>query len=232
MFVQQKLRSLFCLSRRSLCILAIALYLISSSVLSAKGPSKQVMVVGLFTGKAVVIINNKQFLLRANGEMVNGVRLLSSNSEEAVLLIDGHREVLTADTAVGSIGQTRQQIKKVQIWPDQHGMYLVQGRINGGVASFMVDTGATYVVMNSIEAQRLNINYKQFGKLSRAATASGIVVTYNLEIDKVTIGRIYLRHVKAAIIEGKHPQRILLGMSYLSRIKMENKGQSLMLIQH
>ncbi|VAW82265.1 hypothetical protein MNBD_GAMMA12-1067 [hydrothermal vent metagenome] len=232
MVTQKKLESLLWHGWQLLCVLTILLCLTLSSVLCAKSPSKQVMVVGLFSGKAVVIINNKQFLLRANGKMINGVQLLSSNSERAVLLIDGQREVLTADTAAGSIGQAVKQTKKVQIWANQQGMYLVQGRINGAAASFMVDTGATYVVMSSVEAQRLNINYKQFGRLSRAATASGIVATYNLEIDKLTIGSIYLRHVKVAIIEGKHPQRILLGMSYLSRIRMESKGRSLMLIQH
>ena len=51
----------------------------------------EIRVNGLFSGSAVLVINGKQHLLKQGQTSPEGVTLLESNSQQAVLLVDGKR---------------------------------------------------------------------------------------------------------------------------------------------
>ncbi len=191
---------------------------------------KQVVVVGLFKNKAVVVIDGSQHLLSANQAAIQGVKLIRSNSDLAILEVDGKRNEYRAEGAVGSTDGPSDETT-VHIYPDNLGMYRTGGTINNSSINFLVDTGATLIAMSSRHANLLGINYRLNGVKSIAATASGNVRTYIVSLDKVTVGGITLTNVKAAVIKGDHPRQVLLGMSFLSRIKFVNKGKALTLIQ-
>ena len=48
-------------------------------------------------------------------------------------------------------------------------------------------------------------------------------------LDRVRVGEIELHQVEAVVLEGSLPQQVLLGMSFLKRIRMENQGTMLLL---
>ena len=106
-------------------------------------------------------------------------------------------------------------------------MYRVVGSINGFPVRFLVDTGASSIAMNSAQARRLGIDYRVEGKPGMASTASGVVRSYGVVLDRVKVGDIELRNVRAEIIDGSHPQQVLLGMTFLSRVDMAREGQML-----
>ncbi len=188
-----------------------------------------VVFVGAFADKALLVIDGQRHILSVNGKTVAGVQLIAVDVEQARVRIDGRPVVLNLGASVGSIDDSGSV--RVHVLPDAQGMYFTNGLINGYPVRFMIDTGATLVVMNSDTAKRLGIRYRVDGREGRALTASGSVRTYNLVLRSVTVGGIKVRRVRASVVQGKYPVQILLGMSFLKRIKMENQGKALVLIQ-
>ncbi len=56
------------------------------------------------------------------------------------------------------------------------------------------------------------------------STASGLSPAYHVKLDSVRIGDIELRNIQATVLEGAFPQEVLLGMSFLSQLELERKG--------
>ena len=187
-----------------------------------------VRVLGLFSGKAVVQLDGRQRLLRAGQTSPEGVRLVSANAREAVLEINGKRGTYTLGSHISSsYAAPEGRELSVQIWPDAKGMYTVLGSINGFPVRFLVDTGATTIAMNAAEARRLGLDYRVVGEPGLASTASGVVKSYSVVLDRVKVGDIQLRNVRAGVIDGSHPEVVLLGMAFLGRVDMARKGQML-----
>ncbi len=84
--------------------------------------------------------------------------------------------------------------------------------------------------MSEVEAKRLGIPYRIRGEKTGVRTASGFAKAYAVTLDQVQVGELVLQQVEAVVVEGNSPHRVLLGMSFLSRVKMEHKG-TLMVLQ-
>ena len=199
----------------------------------AGAEARTVQVLALFGDQAVVRVDGKRHRLRV-GEARDGVRLLAVLPAGARLEIDGEvREVRLGDVARRIGGKARAakrgEAAEVVIWRDSAGMYRTAGSINGMPVGFLVDTGATWVAISAQEARRLGIDYRVEGEPGSAVTASGISRAYLVTLDRVTVGGLTLRNVKAAVLPGNLPHIPLLGMSFLGRLHMENDGRSLRL---
>ncbi|MEZ5445504.1 MAG: TIGR02281 family clan AA aspartic protease [Gammaproteobacteria bacterium] len=187
-------------------------------------------VVGLFRDQAIVEVDGRQIILKAGGPAKRGIRLLSTDAQEAVFEVDGVEFRYRHGTGIGSNQPGAPSAgKTVQIAPDTGGMYFVSGAINGYAVRFLVDTGATLVAMNKRTAKRLGINYMLDGEEGLSQTASGYARTYLVKLNKVTVGEITLTDVEGAVIDGDQPLEVLLGNSFLGRVNMERKGRLLML---
>ena len=184
---------------------------------------------GLFRDKAIVEIDGKQTVLKAGGPEKNGVKLISANSQQAVIEIDGQRGTYQLGTQIGGTYTPPSDSKIVQIAPDPVGMYFTNGTINGYAVKFLVDTGATMVAMNKHTAKRLGINYRIDGQEGLTQTASGFAKAYYLKLKKVTVGEIAMMDVDAAVIDGDQPSEVLLGNTFLGRIDMQREGKVLFL---
>lgn len=187
------------------------------------------MVVGLFKDKAILDINGKQLLLAAGHQAPEGITLISANSKEAVIEIEGKRATYALGNRIGSQFAAATAGATVQISPNHMGMYSVGGAINGFAVSFMVDTGATQVAMNKHLARRLGIDYRLIGNEGVSSTASGIVKSFGVTLKKVRVGDIELMDVPATVIDGDFPTQTLLGMSFLSRVDMDREGRLIVL---
>lgn len=190
----------------------------------------KIVVQGLFRDRAVVTIDGKQRLLRVGERSPEGVKLIRADSDEALLEVDGQsRSYRLGAHVAGSYEPPA--ATEVHIWPDGQGMYSAVGSINGMPVRFLVDTGATLIAMNETQARRLGLDFRLDGKRGFASTASGVVPTYKVTLDVVRVGDIRLRQVDALVIEGGFPGQVLLGMSFLSRLKIENHGAAMLLRQ-
>jgi aspartyl protease family protein len=170
----------------------------------------------------------KQHLLRAGQASPEGVKLISANSNQAVIEDLGKQSTLTLGRSISSnFSAPRNQ--RMKIVPDARGMYRTTGSINGFPVNFMVDTGATLVSMNRQQAKRLGIDYKIEGVPAVSSTASGYSRIYLVKLKRVKIGEIELRNIKAAVHDGDFPKITLLGMSFLGQLEMLSSGGELQL---
>jgi aspartyl protease family protein len=84
--------------------------------------------------------------------------------------------------------------------------------------------------MSSREAGRLGIDYER-GQRGQVQTAQGTADSYFLIIDRVTVAGIIAHNVQAAIIDGNYPVEILLGMSFLRQVSMQENSGVMILTQ-
>lgn len=190
----------------------------------------QVNVVGLFSNRALVMINGSgPHTLRA-GQTKNGVKLISANSSSATLLVEGKRQVLGMGQAasIGGSISSGQVNAPVSLYADKSGHYFGNMNINGASLKYVVDTGATTVSMSSRDAKNARIDYKN-GQKVRMSTANGVVQAYQVSVNTMKLGTIILNNVKTTVIEGSSPPFVLLGMSAQNRlnIKRENSIMTL-----
>ena len=117
---------------------------------------------------------------------------------------------------------------EVPLQRNRFGHYLVNGQINNSPVAFLLDTGATDVVVPEDTAKRLNLPY---GYRGQAMTANGQVTIYRTKINELKIGEIRLYNVDASINPAMADGAILLGMSALSKIEFTQSGNTLTLRQ-
>lgn len=96
------------------------------------------------------------------------------------------------------------------------GHYYLTLDINSASIPFVVDTGATEIVLTQQDAARAGIDLANLAFLGRANTANGQVRTAFVKLDQVTLGQVTDRSVSAVVNEGQMEQS-LLGMGYLQR---------------
>ncbi len=106
--------------------------------------------------------------------------------------------------------------------------YVVNGTINNKNVAFLLDTGATDVVIPQLIAERIGLNS---GRKSYANTANGPVAVYSTQLESVTIGKIQLKDIKASINPSMDIDGVLLGMSALRQIEFTQRGNTLILKQ-
>lgn len=102
----------------------------------------------------------------------------------------------------------------------QDGHYYLTLRINGTAVRFMVDTGATNMVLNREDALALGIDPESLRYLGQAATANGIVRTARVTLPVVELGPFRNENFQAFVNDGEMSGS-LLGMDYLGQFRVE-----------
>ncbi|PHS68555.1 MAG: TIGR02281 family clan AA aspartic protease [Methylophaga sp.] len=182
-----------------------------------------IVVVGLFSGQAVLTINNQQHLLKVGKTSPEGVKLISATSRSAVLEVDGVQQKYLLGEHISSHFKPPVAQPMVSIWPT-NGMYVTTGSVNGFSVDFLVDTGASTIALNAATAKRLGLDYLN-GKEIKVRTASEIETAYEVTLDKVQIGDIKLTNVRAMVLDGPEPSQALLGMTFLGQLNINQTGK-------
>ena len=98
----------------------------------------------------------------------------------------------------------------------QDGHFHLTLNVDGVPVDFLVDTGATDIVLTLEDARRVGIDPENLAFLGRARTANGIVETAYTSVGSVGLGPIRFERVQVAV-NGGEMQGSLLGMAFLSR---------------
>ncbi len=186
-----------------------------------------IQVKGLFKNAALVVVGDQQHLLKVGKRSPEGVKLISANSHQAVLDVNGETITLGLSQHI-STSFTVATKHEIRLASSAGGHYVTPGRINSLPVNFMVDTGATYVAMNLPTAKRLGINYRA-GQETYANTANGQATVYVVTLATVSVGDVEVKNVRATVHLGNSPSVILLGNSYLSRVEMTRENGVLIL---
>jgi aspartyl protease family protein len=115
----------------------------------------------------------------------------------------------------------------VPMSPDGH-FYLTLD-LNGVPVRFVVDTGASDMVLSAEDATRIGIPPERMVFSGRALTANGMVETAPVRIDTVSLAGVTDEGVRAVVNRGDLDDS-LLGMSYLRRFdRLEISGSRMVL---
>lgn len=210
---------------------AIGLVLVCHPVSGETLP--HIEVIALFESKAVLRVNQEQILLSEGEISPHGIRLLEANAHKAVIEVGGKQLTYGLGSSVYSTvaEETKVGAKEIYVYRDPDNLFRTTGSINGFPVNFLLDTGASSIVINAQQANRMGIKYKKSGTPIMVRTASGEEKAISVKFNKVTINGVTLRSIDGIVLEGTEPSTPLLGMSYLSRFDIQNSGNVIKLIK-
>lgn len=109
------------------------------------------------------------------------------------------------------------------------GHFYLTAQLNGAPVRFVVDTGATDVVLTKQDAERIGIDIGRLSFTGSAMTANGTVRTAPAVVATIRLGAIEDANLRVFVNEGEMDES-LLGMTYLRRFtKIEIAGDRLIL---
>jgi aspartyl protease family protein len=208
--------------QRALAAAALAL-------LALGAHAQSVTLQGMLGSKALLIVDGAAPRSVAVGESHNGVTVVSTSGDQAVIEIGGKRHTLRVGDAPASVGGggSGGNGTRIVITAGSGGHFMTQGAINGRAVQYVVDTGATSVAMGVQEAQRLGIDYRK-GQMGMGSTANGNVPVYRVKLASVRIGDVEIYEVDGIVLPSSMPV-ILLGNSFLTRFQMKRENDLLVL---
>jgi aspartyl protease family protein len=102
---------------------------------------------------------------------------------------------------------------------DRWGHFQVDGRIDGRHLDFLVDTGASLVVLRESDAAQAGIRPQPDDYNATAITANGKIRAARVTIERIEIGGISIYDVPAMVLPDEALAKNLLGVSFLSRLR-------------
>ena len=184
--------------------------------------AESVALAGMLGSKALLVVNGTTPKTVAAGEMHQGVKVISTSGDQAVIEQSGKRQTLrVGDSPVnmgGSNGASGRG-SRIVLTESSGGHFMTAGQINGRAVQFMVDTGATSIAMSTQDAERAGISYKT-GQPVQMSTANGVTQAFRIRLDSVRVGDVEVYDVDAVVIPQPMPF-LLLGNSFLTRFQMK-----------
>jgi len=191
--------------------------------------AQNVALTGVMGQRALLVIDDAAPRVFAPGENRQGVTLISTDGDRAVVEVQGRRQSLrVGDVPVSVAGAAGSAIgSRVVLTAGAGGHFISAGQINGASVRFLVDTGATEVSMSAQEADRIGLPYRS-GTPVLMSTANGSVHGYRVHLDSVRLGGVEVYNVQAIVAEGQMPF-VLLGNTFLTHFQLKQENDSLTL---
>lgn len=106
------------------------------------------------------------------------------------------------------------------------GHYYADGEINGQAVKFLLDTGATQIALSPKLANSLGLS---LGRSVTLQTAAGPATGYPTRLARVRLGAIEMQELSAVVSQGMSEDAVLLGMNFLKRLEIVQRGDQLTL---
>ena len=193
----------------------------------ADGPT--VVLAGILGTKALLVVEGAAPKAVALGETFHGVKVISTQNDNAVLEIAGQRHTARVGGAPVSVGTAVGPGAGVRIVLSvgSGGHFVTQGTINARPVQFLVDTGATTIGIGVSDAERIGLVYKQ-GAPVQLSTANGIAQGWKVQLSSVRLNDVEVRGVEAVVTPYAMPY-VLLGNSFLTRFQMTRNNEQMVL---
>ncbi len=197
--------------------------------------AQSVALAGMLGSKALLIVNGSAPKSVAAGETHQGVKVVSTAGDQAVLELSGKRHTLRvgdAPVSVGSgsgSGSSAGKGSRIVLTAGSGGHFTTPGQINGRAVQFVVDTGATSIAMSAGDAERVGINYKG-GQPVQLSTANGVVLGFRVKLNSVRVGDVEVYDIDAVVSPQPMPY-MLLGNSFLTRFQMIRENDQMTLLR-
>ncbi|MCF6322429.1 MAG: TIGR02281 family clan AA aspartic protease [Rhizobiaceae bacterium] len=113
-----------------------------------------------------------------------------------------------------------------------NGHFNARGTVQGESVTFLVDTGATDIVLSNEDAARAGIDVTQLRYNIPVSTANGMTTSARQNVDRLSIGPIALDNVTVMISRKGDLEGSLLGMNFINRLRsFEIRGDRMILTQ-
>jgi aspartyl protease family protein len=154
------------------------------------------------------------------GGLSEDVQKAATKANEAIAVNDQNAAGGDIDSASAS---------ELLIRANGAGHFLIDADVERAKIRFLVDTGATMVVLSPEDARRAGLSEDRLNFSREVSTANGNVRVAPVTLRKFKVGQIVLRDVEAVV--NSAPMRVsLLGMSFLRRLDgWQVKGDKLYL---
>ena len=179
----------------------------------------------------VVSLSSSQAQIVVNGTAARSL-WIGETSPEGVMLSD-IRNGLASFEAGGrrfTLGLGQSSVAETVLRASSSGHFFANAALNGVTFPAVIDTGATFVVLNWDQAERMGIDLRQSRRVT-THTANGPVPAYVITLTSVQVGEIGLLDVPAMVLEGGAEKltAVLIGMSFLKHFEMRRAGQTMTL---
>lgn len=177
------------------------------------------LVLSFFIFIAVVCMGMSRELSRAFTKPTDATQVASASPPS--------RQVSAPPAAQQQMAYSR----TVRLDSDGHGQFRVEARVDGRPIDFMVDTGASSVVLRESAAAKLGIFPRPSEYIGRTSTANGIAKFAPVRLNRIEVNGINVYDVNAAVMPDEALGVNLLGMTFLSRVKFSHDRGRLVLEQ-
>src|SRR5207245_9921202 len=150
----------------------------------------------------VVSLSSSQAQIVVNGTAARSL-WIGETSPEGVMLSD-IRNGLAGFEAGGrdfTLGLGQSSVAETVLRASSSGHFFANAALNGVTFPAVIDTGATLVVLNSDQAERMGIDLRQSQRVT-THTANGPAPAYVITLASVQVGEIGLLAVPAMAVEG------------------------------
>lgn len=142
------------------------------------------------------------------------------------LLVGGGYAAFYADCAVGthpksqaavvqSANEPREPTSSGVLESDRQGHFQVEARVEGRFVDFVVDTGASLVVLRETTAAQVGIRLQPRDYSATAVTVNGKIMAARATIERIEVGGIAVYDVPAMVLPDEALATNLLGVSFL-----------------
>ena len=161
----------------------------------------------------------------------------------AVLIVGGYfaryaeRAVVQPSAQAGAVepaSQPRQPAtsgRSLVLDSDRQGHFKTEARIDGRYIDFLVDTGASLVILRESDAGRAGIRPRPSDYTATVSTANGKVKAAPAKLNRVEVGGITVHDVSALVLPDQVLGQNLLGVSFLSRLKRYEYANGRMVLE-
>ena len=99
------------------------------------------------------------------------------------------------------------------------GEFAIAAKVNSARVTFLFDTGASLVVLTAADARKAGVKSGDLDYDVPVSTANGSALAAEVDLDRVAVGSIVMRNVRALVARPGALEESLLGMSFLERLR-------------
>ena len=127
--------------------------------------------------------------------------------------------------------QVRSGPRSLIVSSNRQGHFQVDANVDGRRIDFMIDSGASLVILRETDAARVGIRPTPRDYSATVTTANGKVRAARARLNRVEVGDITVYDVAALVLPDEALSQNLLGVSFLSRLRRYEYANGRMVLE-